>query len=184
VPLAVYYGTIAAGYSGDKLFFLILSASFRNARPLFGMSVRIWKLSGYWEDLERGPEDSASVKLELPFLSRHRDFVIVLRWVLGLLCNYLIMQWWVGITFTETIPVFFILLLCIPINSVISYCTTEHLLSPVLMDERMRGVQLPRNSYTLFSVSFRTTAIVVSVLIIPLVTLDTSCSCPGSERSA
>ncbi|HQG31834.1 MAG TPA: PAS domain S-box protein [Deltaproteobacteria bacterium] len=64
-----------------------------------------------------------------------------------------------------------ILLLCIPINSIISYSTTEHLLLTVLMDERIRGVYIPRHMYKLFSVSLRTTLIVVSILIIPLVTL-------------
>ncbi len=172
VPLAVYYGTIAGGYSGDKLFYLILSAVISaTLATLFGMSVRIWKLSGILEALDKGTEDPASIKLKLLSYPTTESFVIALRWVLGLLCNYLIMQLWVGITLSETIPIFFILLLCIPINGIISYCTTEHLLSPVLMDDRIRGVQLPRDSYTLFSVSFRTTAIVVSVLIIPLVTL-------------
>lgn len=172
VPLAVYYGTIAGGYKGEKLFYLILSAIISaTLATLFGMSVRIWKLSDILNALQHDTEDHAAIKLKLLSYPSTESFIIVLRWVLGLLCNYLIMQAWVGITFTETIPIFFILLLCIPINSVISYCTTEHLLSPVLMDDRIKGVQLPRDAYTLFSVPFRTTAIVISVLIIPLVTL-------------
>ncbi|HOS97986.1 MAG TPA: hypothetical protein PLU54_10065, partial [Deltaproteobacteria bacterium] len=147
VPLAVYYGTIAGGYSGGKLFYLILSAVISaTLATLFGMSVRIWKLSGILEALDKGTEDPASIKLKLLSYPTTESFVIALRWVLGLLCNYLIMQLWVGITLSETIPIFFILLLCIPINGIISYCTTEHLLSPVLMDDRIRGVQLPRDS--------------------------------------
>jgi PAS domain S-box-containing protein len=39
------------------------------------------------------------------------------------------------------------------------------------VDDRIKRVHLPRDSYTLFSVSSRTTLIVISVLIIPLVTL-------------
>jgi PAS domain S-box-containing protein len=172
VPLALYYGTIAGMFQGKKLLYVIYTAIISaTLATLFGMSIRIWKLTGILNALNAGTEDYAKIKLDLLSYPTTESIVIVLRWVLGLMCQYAILQSSVGITWFETLPVFFILLLCIPINSIISYCTTEHLLSPVLMDDRIKGVHLPRDSYTLFSVSSRTTLIVISVLIIPLVTL-------------
>jgi PAS domain S-box-containing protein len=172
VPLALYYGTIAGMFQGKKLLYVIYTAIISaTLATLFGMSIRIWKLTRILNALDAGTEDYATIKLDLLSYPTTESIVIVLRWVLGLVCQYVILQSSVGITWFETLPVFFILLLCVPINSIISYCTTEHLLSPVLMDDRIKGVHLPRDSYTLFSVSFRTTLIVISVLIIPLVTL-------------
>ena len=172
VQLAVYYGTIAGRYQGHKLFYVILTAIISaTLATFFGMSIRIWKLSEILSSLEDGTEDPATIKLRLLSYPTIESIVIVLRWVFGLACQYIMMQYLVGITWFETVPIFFILLLCIPINSIISYCTTEHILSPVLMDDRIKGVHLPKDSYTLFSVSFRTTAIVISVLIIPVITL-------------
>lgn len=171
VPLAVYYGTIAGRYEREKLFYII-TASIISASlaTLFGMSIRIWKLSGILNAFQGENGDHAAVKLMLLSYPATESIIIVLRWILGLTCVYAIMQLWVGLTWFETLPVFFILLLCVPINSVISYCTTEHLLAPVLMEERIKAVHLPRDSYTLISVSMRTTFIVVSVLLIPLIT--------------
>ncbi len=172
VPLALYYGTIAGMYQGKKLLYVIYTAIISaTLATLFGMSIRIWKLTGILNALNGGTGDYAMIKLDLLSYPKTESIVIVLRWVLGLTCQYALLQSSVGITWFETLPVFFILPLCIPINSIISYCTTEHLLSPVLMDDRIKGVHLPRDSYTLFSVSSRTTLIVISVLIIPLVTL-------------
>jgi PAS domain S-box-containing protein len=172
VPLAVYYGTIAGGYRGEKLSLIIVSSVVSaTLATLFGMFVRIWKLSHILDDLEKRAQDYTSVKLRLLAYPRLESTVITLRWVFGLLCCYLMMRAFTHLTWLETLPAFFILLLCIPINSVISYSTTEHLLAPVLMDERIRGVYIPRHLYKLFSVSYRTVLIVVSVLIIPLVTL-------------
>ncbi len=159
-------------FQGEKLLYVIYTAIISaTLATLFGMSIRIWKLTGILNALNRGTEDYATIKLDLLSYPTTESIVIALRWVLGLACQYAILQSSVGITWFETLPVFFILLLCIPINSIISYCTTEHLLSPVLMDDRIKGVHLPRDSYTLFSVSSRTTLIVISVLIIPLITL-------------
>ncbi len=172
VPLAVYYGTIAGKFEGEKIFSNVTASIISAAlATLFGMSVRIWKLSAILNALESGSEDYGSIKLRLLAYPAMESFVIMLRWILGLTCVYVIMQLWVGLSWTETLLVFFILILCVPINSVISYCTTEHLLAPVLMDDRIKGVHLPRDSYTLISVSMRTTFIVISVLFIPLITL-------------
>jgi PAS domain S-box-containing protein len=172
VPLAVYYGTIAGGYRGEKLTYIIIaSVVSATLATLFGMFLRIWKLSHILGDLRDGAQDYVAVKLRLLAYPRLESTIITLRWVFGLLCCYLMMRLLVDLTWRETMPVFFILFLCIPINSVISYSTTEHLLAPVLMDERIRGVYIPRHLYKLFSVSERTVLIVVSVLIIPLITL-------------
>ncbi len=172
VPLAMYYGTIAGRYKGEKLNYLI-AASIVSATlaTLFGIFVRIWKLSNILSDLEAKREDYTSIKLRLLSYPRSESTIITLRWLFGLLCCYLMMRSFVELTWFETLPTVFILLLCIPINSVISYSTTEHLLAPLLMDERIRGVYIPRHMYKLFSVSYRTALIVVSALIIPLVTL-------------
>jgi PAS domain S-box-containing protein len=172
LPLAVYYGTIAGRYEGEKLLYLIVSAFIAGLlATLFGASVRIWKLSRILGALEKPGGDYAAVKLKLLSYPRTESTVIILRWVFGLLCCYLIMRSLTPLSWLETLPVFFVLILCIPINGVISYTTTEHLLAPVLMDERIRGIYLPPHMYKPFSVSLRTVFIVVSVLIIPLVTL-------------
>ncbi|MRR35501.1 PAS domain S-box protein [bacterium] len=171
VPLAVYYGAIVGGYRGNKLtYIIIMSVISATLATLFGMFVRIWKLSDIIGDLNSRWEDLASIKLRLLNYPRSESTIITLRWVFGLLCCYLLMRSFVELTWAETLPVFFILILCIPINSVISYSTTEHLLAPVLMDERIRGVYIPRHMYKLFSVSYRTTFIVISVLLIPVIT--------------
>ncbi|HQA70386.1 MAG TPA: PAS domain S-box protein, partial [Deltaproteobacteria bacterium] len=172
LPLAVYYGTIAGRYEGEKLSLLIVSAIIAGSlATLFGASVRVWKLSRILSELENPEGDYAAVKLRLLSYPRIESIVIILRWVFGLLCCYLIMMTVMPLSWQETLPAFFILILCIPINSVISYSTTEHLLAPVLMDERIKGIYLPRYMYKLFSVSLRTVFIVVSILIIPLITL-------------
>lgn len=172
VPLAVYYGTIAGRYKGENLKYLIISSIIAaSLATLFGMFVRIWKLSHILNALDTKSEDYAAIKLKLLSYPRSESTVIILRWVFGLLCCYLILSSFAELKWFEILPAFFILILCIPINSIISYSTTEHLLSPLLMDERIRGVYTPRNMYKLFSVSYRTTLIVISILIIPLVTL-------------
>ncbi|HOE71785.1 MAG TPA: PAS domain S-box protein [Deltaproteobacteria bacterium] len=172
LPLAVYYGTIAGRYEGEKLSLLIVSAIIAGSlATLFGASVRVWKLSRILSELENPEGDYAAVKLRLLSYPRIESIVIILRWVFGLLCCYLIMMTVMPLSWQETLPAFFILILCIPINSVISHSTTEHLLAPVLMDERIKGIYLPRYMYKLFSVSLRTVFIVVSILIIPLITL-------------
>jgi PAS domain S-box-containing protein len=172
LPLAVYYGSIAGLYEGEKLASLIISAVISGSlATLFGASVRIWKLSRILSALEDHEGDYAAVKLKLLSYPCTESIVIILRWLFGLLCCYLLMSVSAPLNWLETLPAFFILILCIPINSVISYSTTEHLLAPVLMDERIKGIYLPRHMYKLFSVSLRTVFTVVSVLIIPLVTL-------------
>lgn len=172
VPLAVYYGSIAGRYTGEKLD-LVIAASIIAAglASLFGMSIRIWKLTTILNNLKNRTEDYAAIKLKLLSYPRTESIVIALRWIFGLTCLYGIMRSFYVLTWLEIIPIFFVLLLCIPINSIISYTTTEHLLSPVLMDERIKDVYLPRHEYKLFSVSYRTTLIVISILIIPLITL-------------
>lgn len=171
VPLAVYFGTVAGRFHGEKLACILVASCFAAAlATVFGMTVRIWRLSSILSRLESASADLTEVKLSLLAYPGVESAVIVARWVLGLTCVYIIANWWVGLTATETVLVGFILLICIPINSVISYCTTEHLLAPALMDDRIRAVHLPREAYSLFSVSRRTTFIVISVLIIPLIT--------------
>jgi PAS domain S-box-containing protein len=172
VPLAVYYGTIAGRYHGKKLFYLIITAIISaSLATLFGMSIRIWKLRKLLNSLNNKDADFSAIKLKLLSYPITESIIIVLRWVLGLACQYVLMESITGLTWFETMPVFMVLILCIPINSIISYCTTEHLLSPVLMDDRIKKINLPRDSYSLVSVSLRTTLIVISVLNIPLVTL-------------
>jgi PAS domain S-box-containing protein len=172
VPLAVYYGSIAGRYHGDKLKILIGSSIISAAlATLFGMTVRIWRLSTLLHDLNNKTVDYAAIKLKLLSYPRIESTVIALRWFFGLICCLLIMKFSVDLAWFEVAPIFYVFLLCVPINSVISYSTTEHLLSPALMEERIRAVYLPRNLYKLFSVSLRTTLIVISILIIPLVTL-------------
>jgi len=172
VPLAVYYGSIAGRYTGEKLN-LVIAASIIAATlaTLFGMSIRIWKLTAILNSLETRTADYAAIKLKLLSYPRIESIVIFLRWIFGLSCIYMILRSFYVLSLIEVITIFFVLLLCIPINSVISYTTTEHLLSPVLMDERIRDVYLPRHTYKLFSESYRTIFIVISILIIPLITL-------------
>jgi PAS domain S-box-containing protein len=172
VPLAVYYGSIAGQYTGERLNHLIIASIIAaTLATLFGMAIRIWKLSSILNDLENQRESYVDIKLKLLSYPMTESIIIVLRWIFGLICNYSIMRSFFVLTWTEILPIFFVLLLCIPINSIISYSTTEHLLSPVLSDERIKNVYLPRNQYKMFSVSYRTTLIVISILIIPLVTL-------------
>jgi len=172
VPLAVYYGSIAGGYHGYKLrYLLICSIISALLATLFGMSIRIWKLSTILNDLDREKEDHGAVKLKLLSYPRTESTVIAMRWFFGMICCLMLMKSQVELTWFEITPMFFIFILCVPVNSVISYSTTEHLLAPVLMDERIRKATIPRNLYGLFSVSQRTAFIVVSILIIPLVTL-------------
>jgi hypothetical protein len=171
VPLAVYYGSVVGGYRATKLtYIIVMSVISATLATLFGMFVRIWKLSDIIGDLNSRWDDYASIKLRLINYPRSEATIITLRWLFGLLCCYHHMRSFVELSWIDTMPVFFILFLCIPINSVISYSTTEHLLAPLLMDERIRGVYIPRHMYKLFSVSYRTTFIVVSVLIIPVIT--------------
>ncbi len=172
VPLAVYYGSIAGGYHGYKLRYL-LTCSIISAllATLFGMTIRIWKLSTILDDLEKENGDYAKIKLRLLSYPRTESLVIAMRWFFGMICCLILMKTQVSLSWLEITPMFFIFILCVPVNSVISYSTTEHLLAPVLMDERIRSATIPRNLYDLFSVSQRTALIVVSILIIPLVTL-------------
>jgi PAS domain S-box-containing protein len=172
VPLAVYFGTVAGRFAGEKLVCIIAASVLAAAMATaLGMGIRIFRLSAILRGLEASDCDPVAVKVRILSYPAFESAVIALRWVFGLTCVYVIAQAWIGITLSETLLVILILLLCIPINSVISYCTTEHLLAPALMDERIRAVPLPRDSYRLFSVSARTTLIVISVLVIPLVTL-------------
>ena len=172
VPLAVYYGSIAGGYTGDRLRLLIIASIIAATLATFiGMSIRIWKLTTILHKLEDQAQDYAAIKLQLLSYPRTESIVIVLRWIFGLMCMYVIMRLFHALTWQEILPIFFVLLLCIPINSIISYSTTEHLLSPVLSDERIRNIYLPRDMSKLFSESYRTTLIVISILIIPLVIL-------------
>ncbi len=172
VPLAMYYGILVGRYAGVKLTYLLVSSIIAAVlATLFGMFVRTWKLSAILNALQAKSEDPVVTKLNLLSYPRTESTVIILRWVFGLLCCYLMMRFFIELSWVETIPVFFIFFLCIPINAVISYSTTEHLLQPVLMDPRIRGVYIPRHLYRLFSVSYRTILIVVSVLLIPVITL-------------
>ena len=172
VPLAVYYAAIAGRYHGEQLYYLIwasiISAS---AAMFFGVVFRTVRLSGIIRELNAHKEDLFALKLRILLYPRFEGIIITLRWVLGILCCYLIVSSKVAITWTETLPSFLILIMCIPINSIISYCTAEHMLAPILMDERIRGVYVPLNQYKLHSLSFRTIMILVYVLIVPLVPL-------------
>ncbi|HOM28789.1 MAG TPA: PAS domain S-box protein [Deltaproteobacteria bacterium] len=172
VPLAVYFGTIAGGFEGEKLSCILVSSLVAALlATVFGMSLRIIRLCAVLKGLDAPDADFASTKIRLLSYPAFESAVIALRWVFGMTCVYVMTEYWVGLSFHETLLVFLILVVCIPINSIISYCTTEHLLAPALMEERIRAVHLPMDSYTLFSVSMRTTLIVISVLIIPVVTL-------------
>ncbi|HHO76285.1 MAG TPA: PAS domain S-box protein [Deltaproteobacteria bacterium] len=173
VPLAMYYGSFAGRYTGEKLHCLITASVIAAAlATFFGMAVRIWKLTTIMNNLRDRTEDDVSIKLKLLSYPRTESTIITLRWIFGLICIYAIMRQFYVLNWIEILPIFFILLLCIPINSIISYCTTEHLLFPVLQEERMKNVYIPRERYKLFSVSYRTTLIVISILIIPLITLS------------
>lgn len=172
VPLAMYYGSFAGRYTGEKLTCLITVSIIAAAlATVFGMAVRFWKLTPILNSIKQHSDSDTAIKLRLLSYPRTESIIIILRWILGMACVYSMMRLFFVLSWVETLPIFFVLLLCIPINSIISYCTTEHLLFPVLTLDRMKNVYLPRDKYRLFSVSYRTTLIVVSVLIIPLVTL-------------
>ncbi|MBN2298554.1 MAG: PAS domain S-box protein [Deltaproteobacteria bacterium] len=172
VPLAMYYGSFAGRYTGEKLYCLITVSVIAAAlATFFGMAVRIWKLSKILNSLGDPTADDADIKLRILAYPRTESTIIILRWIFGMTCVYFMMRSFYVLSWVEILPIFFVLLLCIPINSIISYCTTEHLLFPALTEDRIKNVYLPREKYKLFSVSYRTTLIVISVLIIPLVTL-------------
>ena len=172
VPLAVYYAVIAGRYHGEKLYYLIWASIISaTAAMFFGVVFRTVRLSGIIRELNAHKEDLFALKLRILLYPRFEGIIITLRWVLGILCCYLIVSSKVTISWTETLPAFLILIMCIPINSIISYSTAEHVLAPILMDERIRGVYIPLNQYKLHSLSFRTIMTLVYVLIVPLVTL-------------
>jgi len=172
VPLAMYYGSFAGRYTGEKLYLLITASVIAaTLATFFGMAVRIWKLTTILNNLRDRIQDDANIKLKLLSYPRTESTIIILRWIFGMTCVYFIMRSFYVLSWVEILPIFFVLLLCIPINSIISYCTTEHLLFPVLKEERIKNVYLPREKYKLFSVSYRTSLIVISILLIPLITL-------------
>ena len=122
VPLAVYYGSIAGRYTGERLNHLIIASIIAaTLATLFGMAIRIWKLSSILNDLENQRESYIDIKLRLLSYPMTESIIIVLRWIFGLTCIYVILSSFFILTWTEILPVFFVLLLCIPINSIISH---------------------------------------------------------------
>ena len=174
VPLAVYYTAIAGGYRGQKLKLLILASAIAAVlSALFGLLMRIYKLKPLIEAVNAGQEtvDYAALKLKILFYPQVDSFIMGMRWLFIVIFTYAMLWFLVPISWLERLPIVLTLFVCAPIGGIIAFCTTEHLLEPVFMDERIRMVSISLPRYVRLKVSFRTTVDILCFLVIPFVTL-------------
>ncbi|MCU0848867.1 MAG: methyl-accepting chemotaxis protein [Spirochaetes bacterium] len=172
VPLVAYFGVIGTGISGDKLIsFLIAAATASAVAMLIGTATRVVKLSRILNMLEETEPDYYSIKLKLLSYPRTEGNIISMRWICGMAGFYLIYIFLVDIAPWENVPIALALVLALSVNYVISYFTTENMLSAYHYDPKIKSVYIPRDAYRMFSIYYRTLMVVFSVSIIPLIIL-------------
>ncbi len=170
VPLAMYFVIISSGIHGDKLIaFLIGSIIAASIAAVIGTITRIIKLSKILSEVDGAEPDYYNIKLKLLSYPRTEVIIISLRWIFGVTGMYFIYSGLADVNFWEFIPIPIAIILTLSVNSVISYFTTENMLSSYHNNPAIRKVMIVRDAYKLFDIFKRTVLIVFSVLTIPFI---------------
>ncbi len=172
VPLAVYFTIIAGGISGDKVYIFIISAVITATFwMIFGIILRFIFLKKIFIMLNDEKCSKVDVKLKLLNYPTREGLIISVRWFFGVISSYLLCLSFVDLNMMESVPFIFTFLISISVNYVISIFTTENMMSEFLMDPSLSSVNLPRDSYKMFSLYRRTILIALTIIIDPIVIL-------------
>jgi len=175
-PLAVYFVVLSGAHRGPDVMLIVYGALL--AVPIviiFGLPMRIWRLAPLLRPLYRPsavdlPEEKLQqIKRGLLNYPLFEGVIIIMRWVLGLTVA-------AGYVYLKTgifgdIEYLLAIILVVPANYTLFYCTTENFLGRVLLDERLSVVMLQPGTFRHVSLFTRTLLILVSIIIIPTVIL-------------
>ncbi|MBP8178454.1 MAG: hypothetical protein KAY16_03865 [Spirochaetes bacterium] len=171
VPLVYYFGKLTGHYNeeGERT----LSALSAIVTPLWmivGTYIRFYILKKIFRKVDEG-KDLEKVKLQLLNYPRIEAVIIACRWFLGLIVIFFGM-YLLGYVEFGRIKIYLLdILMSATVNAVISYFTTENMLSEVLKTKELANINFSRKQYSLVSIPKRLLLTVIATLIIPLIIL-------------
>ena len=171
MPLVYYFGKLTGHYNeeGERT----LSALSAIVTPLWmivGTYIRFYILKKIFRKVDEG-KDLEKVKLQLLNYPRIEAVIIACRWFLGLIVIFFGM-YLLGYVEFGRIKIYLLdILMSATVNAVISYFTTENMLSEVLKTKELANINFSRKQYSLVSIPKRLLLTVIATLIIPLIIL-------------
>lgn len=172
VPMTQYFATVTRKRSAEEASLMVAGSLLAMAIMLtIGTCCRYVVLSGILKKIYDDKSDKVDAKLKLMKYPRIEAIIVSVRWFFGMLIPYLMLHFTYGLNSRQWMGFFLILILAITTNSAISYFTTENRLSVIFETEAMASVPVPENSYKEIGIPFRLLITVLSVLIMPMITL-------------
>jgi methyl-accepting chemotaxis protein len=172
VPLVVYFGQLTGHYSPEGQKMLNSTALII---PTFNLIIatilRIIILNVIMRKINSDDENTPFAKIKKRLLNYPRIEVIIIsvRWAFGLSMTFLVMYYLEFAEASRAFTYFIDILMCGTVNAVISFFTTENMISRILKTPRFAATPLPAGSYSPVGIQLRLLMTVIAVLIIPIV---------------
>ena len=172
VPMTQYFAISTRKRSPEEAAVLLAGSLFATLLMFaMGTGYRVFVLSRLLKQVNDDKSDKVKVKLRLLNYPRTEAVIISVRWFFGLLIPYLIVHVKFGLHAQQWMGFVFILILSISTNAAISYFATENMLSVILDSDSMTSVAVRENSYREVGIPLRLFLTVLSVLVMPIITL-------------
>jgi len=136
-----------------------------------GTFARTYILSRLLKQIDIKQSDKPEIKKRLLNYPRIEVLIIIFRWFFGLLIPYVAVCLNYRLTISQMCSFFFIVILAISTNAVISFFTTENIISDILKTDIMSRVIISEKNYRNINTPFRLLLTVAAVLIMPMITL-------------
>jgi len=172
VPLIVVYVIIGGGYTKDQIVVFVLSAAgAAGGLSVIAIGLRFKLLVPLIKSIDSEGADYRALKIKLLNYPVYEVRINAVRWFLGITIVILILINVLELSTIQIVVFFPGYLLAIPINNVITYFTTENLLSKYLRDERIAGAAIDKSDYREYTILRRTLSTVIAVILIPTIIL-------------
>ncbi len=172
VPMTQFFTTVTRQRSSDEQLFATLVALLSTILMItLGTFARTYILSRLLKQIDIKQSDKPEIKKRLLNYPRIEVLIIIFRWFFGLLIPYVAVCLNYRLTISQMCSFFFIVILAISTNAVISFFTTENIISDILKTDIMSRVIISEKNYRNINTPFRLLLTVAAVLIMPMITL-------------
>lgn len=172
VPLVNVFGKLTGHYDEEAVKALnVFSLTFSLLFLIIGTYIRFFILKRLFKKINDGV-DLEKVKLKLLNYPRIEALIISLRWFCGIMAIFFCMY---SLDYVEfgRIKIYLIdVFMSATVNAVISYFTTENMLSQVLKIPSLAQINFSQKQYSLVSLPIRLFLTVIATLTIPLVIMS------------
>jgi len=167
-----FFTTVTRQRSSDEQLFATLVALLSTILMItLGTFARTYILSRLLKQIDIKQSDKPEIKKRLLNYPRIEVLIIIFRWFFGLLIPYVAVCLNYRLTISQMCSFFFIVILAISTNAVISFFTTENIISDILKTDIMSRVIISEKNYRNINTPFRLLLTVAAVLIMPMITL-------------